>query len=128
MIQNFFSDEEQVTFYPTYGYKESASWKIPLRVWIHEPRKLAEGLITKIAASIGKLEQKEISNFRSRIADLVADDESGEKVIFKFDSDSDNQEFRVQSANGSFPKSDLNHQDHGNSCRPEGRGTEYLLP
>lgn len=108
MIHNFFSDEEQVTFYPTFGYKEGASWKIPLRVWIHEPRKLAESIITKIAASIGKLDEKEISNFRSRIADLVADDESQEKVIFKFDNDPDNEEFHVRSENGSFLQSDLN--------------------
>ena len=108
MIHHFFSDEEQVTFYPTYGYQEGTNWKIPLRVWVHEPRSLAEGIITKIAASLGKLDQKEISNFRSRIADLVTDDESLEKVIFKFDGDSDNEEFRVQSEDGDFPKSDLN--------------------
>jgi hypothetical protein len=108
MIQKFFSDEEQVTFYPTYGYKEGAGWKIPLRIWVREPRSLTESIVTKIAASIGKLEQKEIGNFRSRIADLVADDESGETVIFKFDGDPDNEEYRGQSENGSFPKSDLN--------------------
>lgn len=108
MIKKIFFDEEQVTFYPTYGYKEGASWKIPLRVWIHEPRKLAESIITGIAASLGKLNQKEIGNFCSRIADLVADDESHEKVIFKFDGDPDNEKCRVQSDNGIFPKSDLN--------------------
>ena len=26
------ADEEQVTFYPTYGYKEGDNWVIPMRI------------------------------------------------------------------------------------------------
>jgi hypothetical protein len=103
-----FSDEEQVTFYPTYGFKEGTNWKIPMRVWVHEPRPLVESVITKVAASLGNHDSHELSNFKSRIADFVADDESGENVIFKFENDPDNEECRVQAADGRFPKSDLN--------------------
>jgi hypothetical protein len=104
----FFSDEEQVTFYPTYGYKEGAQWKIPLRVWVHEPRLLVETVITKVAAGLGNHDSKELSNFKSRIADFVADDESGENVIFKFENDPEDEAYRVQAVDGRFPESDLN--------------------
>ena len=40
-------DEEQVTFYPTYGYKEGDNWVIPMRIWVHERRASVEELIRK---------------------------------------------------------------------------------
>lgn len=58
------ADEEQVTFYPTYGYKDGDNWVIPMRVWVHERRGLTEKFIAKVAASIGNLDPKEIGNFR----------------------------------------------------------------
>ncbi|NUO79935.1 App1 family protein [candidate division KSB1 bacterium] len=108
MLSQFLSDEEQVTFYPTYGYKENAHWKIPMRVWVHEPRGIAESLITKVVAGVGDLDEKGRNNFRARIADLVADDESGETVKLMFDADGEREEFRVQKENGEFPNSDSN--------------------
>jgi hypothetical protein len=66
-------DKEQVTFYPTYGYKEGDIWVIPMRVWVHERRGLAEKLLAKTAASMGNLDSKETENFRLRIQDFVAD-------------------------------------------------------
>jgi len=108
MISRLFSDEEQVTFYPTYGYQKGTGWRIPMRIWVHEPRSLMESIITELVAVMGNLDPKEISNFRSRIADLIADDESGEKVIFKFDHDPDGEEYRVQGEDGAFPETDLN--------------------
>jgi hypothetical protein len=30
----FGSDEEQVTFYPTYGYQKDDHWVIPLRIFL----------------------------------------------------------------------------------------------
>ena len=104
----FGSDEEQVTFYPTYGYQKDDQWVIPLRIWVHENRTVMESLLTGLAASLGKLPGKEIDNFRSRMADFVADDESREKVWFTFDNDPENEEYRVQEDGGGFPRSDLN--------------------
>lgn len=102
------SDEEQVTFYPTYGYQEGDHWVIPMRVWVHERRALVENWVTKLAGSMGKLERNEIDNFRSRITDFMADSESGEVVSFKFDNDLRNLEYRVQDTNGNFPRTDRN--------------------
>ncbi len=101
-------DEEQVTFYPAYGYKEGDNWVIPMRVWVHERRSLAEKLLAKTAVSMGDLNPKEIDNFRLRIQDFVADSESHEVVTFTFDNDPENQVYRVQNGHENYPKTDLN--------------------
>lgn len=97
-----------MTFYPTYGYKEGDSWVIPMRVWVHERRCLAEKLLAKTASSMGNLDPREIDNFRLRIRDFVADSESREAVAFAFDNDPENQEYRVQDGHNNFPETDLN--------------------
>jgi hypothetical protein len=104
----FGPDEEQVTFYPTYGYQQDDHWVIPLRIWVHENRAVMESLITGLAASLGDLLSREIDNFRSRMAEFVADDESGEEVRFAFDNDPENEEYQLQEEGGGFPRSDLN--------------------
>ena len=38
---------------------------------------------------------------------FVADSESREKVVFRFDNDPVEEEWRVQSENGMYPKSNL---------------------
>ncbi len=102
------ADEEQVTFYPTYGCREGDDWMIPMRAWVHERRGLAEEVLARTAKSIGRLDQKEIDNFRLRIEAFVADSESGEMVTFAFDHDPENRAYRVQSDHENFPKTDLN--------------------
>lgn len=99
------ADKEQVTFYPTYGYKEGDNWVIPMRIWVHERRASVEELIRKVAPSMGDLDFKEIVNFRSRIQDFVVDSESREKVTFKFDNDPENHEY---GGPRDFPQTDLN--------------------
>jgi hypothetical protein len=101
-------DAEDVTFFPTYGYREGDHWTIPLRVWVHEPRGLAEDVVTRLASAADDPGPRELDNLRRRIADLVADDESGEAVAFKFDGDPDDETFRVQDAEGQDLASDLN--------------------
>ena len=99
------ADEEQVTFYPTYGYKEGDNWVIPMRIWVRERRAFVEKLIIKVARSLGDIDSKEIANFRSRIQDFVVDSQSREAVSFKFDNDPENQEY---SSPRDFPQTDLN--------------------
>lgn len=121
-----FPDEEHVTFYPTYGYQEGTQWKIPVRVWVHERRPLVENVITKMAASLGSYTSHELGNFKSRIADFVADDESSENVIFKFADDPDDEAYRVQAVDGRYPESDLNGLVAGFITLPE-RKAQTLL-
>lgn len=101
-------DDKLVTMYPTYGYQQEGNWVIPMRVWVHERRDLAEKIISKMVSSLSEFEPKEISNFRSRIQDFVADSESRERVTFVFDHDPQMQEFRVQNGQSEYPKSDQN--------------------
>lgn len=90
-----FSDPEDVSFYPTYGYldTEHGRWVVPIRLWVHEPRRVMESLVTDVAARLGDVDAHQKANFRFRIANFVADSESREKVVFQFDGD--DQRYRV---------------------------------
>lgn len=88
-----------------------------MRLWVHE-RHLAENVITKIVTSIGGLDPKETDNFRSRALDFFADSESDEAVVFKFDSDPEDQEYRVQDSSGGFPRTDQNGLIEGTIILP----------
>jgi hypothetical protein len=101
-------NNEQVTIYPTYGYQQGGQWVIPMRVWVHQRRALAENGITGLVGEFGELNAKDAEIFRSRIRDFVADSESGETVIFEFDTDSLRRQYRVQDEQGGFPQTDLN--------------------
>lgn len=111
-IKNFFTklfeDKEFVTFYPTYGYREGTNWKIPMRLWVHEPRELAEGLFAMIATSLGAKNKLEEGNFKARVAHLVADSESREKVLFQFDGDPTTKNWHLKDEKGNYPKTNLN--------------------
>lgn len=84
---------EEVTFFPTYGYREGNDWKINVRGWVHQNRshlnKIVTKLITALATVKNKCDSAELTNFQSRSNDFEDDDKSLEKVIIKFDSDPD---------------------------------------
>lgn len=85
--------EEEVTFYPTYGYKQDGAWHIHLRGWVHENRQHLNRFLTKIAGVKDKCAGTELSNFQFRSDDFEDDDKSHETVIVKFDSDPQDQAF-----------------------------------
>ena len=120
------ADEEQVTFYPTYGHKEGDNWVIPVRIWVHERHVLSDAAINKIATDMEDVDPGEMNNFRSRVQDFVADSESGEDVTFEFDNDPKDQEYRVQSSHGSFPKTDENGLIEGTIKIPITQAQELL--
>src|SRR4030095_1942080 len=93
-------EAKQVTFYPTYGYKDGTTWRIPLRVWVHKRRRLVERVLIDVATQLSKSAAPEIANFGARIADLVADDEHAEEVVFTFDQDPDTEPYRVLGKKG----------------------------
>ncbi len=126
-LSGFFSDREQVTFYPTYGCKESDNWVIPIRVWVHEDRDLAEAIVTTIAGSLAGISSAGIGNFRHRIRDFVADSESGEAVRFRFDHDPEDREYAVEDDNGASPKTDVNGLIKGVIRIPIAKAAEILV-
>jgi hypothetical protein len=99
--------EEQVTFYPTYGYQQNSDWIIPIRIWVHEnpdllERKLASAARTYLAKKAGITDpsatQKDL--FADRSAGFIADSESREQVVFKFDKDPEQREFKISNGAG----------------------------
>lgn len=107
-IKKLFEDNEHVTFFPTYGYRQGEHWNIPLHIWVHEPRRLVESAVKLLTHNGGVSNERELANFKSRLANIIADSESHERVVFTFDNDPKDEEWRVQWEDGSFPKSDLN--------------------
>ena len=85
--------EEEVTFYPTYGYKRDDGWHLHLRGWVHENRQSLNRFLTKIAEVKDKCTSTEVNNFQFRSDDFEDDDKSLETVIVKFDSDPQDQAF-----------------------------------
>ncbi len=109
-----YADEEQVTFYPTYGYKEGDAWNIPMRIWVHEKPDRIRRAVAKVArdkiaerAGITILSQAQKDLFMARARGFVEDSESGESVVFQFDKDPDNKEYRLGNRKGAF-KTDRN--------------------
>lgn len=83
----------EVTFYPTYGYREGSDWKMHLRGWAHENRKHANRFVTTVAEVKNKCSAAEMSNFQSRSDDFEDDDNSLEQVVIKFDSDPEDKPY-----------------------------------
>ncbi len=82
-------DGKEVTFYPTYGYKDATGWNMHLRGWVHENRHHAN----KVLEALSKCRESEMNIFRSRTADILDDDKTFEKVSFKFDGDDKTHQF-----------------------------------
>jgi hypothetical protein len=84
---------EEVTFFPTYGYREGNGWTINLRGWVHQDRSHVNKIVTKLMTAVATIKNKcdsaEMTNFQSRSNDFEDDDKSLEQVIIKFDFDPD---------------------------------------
>ena len=88
--------EKQITVFPTYGYRTGGSWTIPLRIWVHKPRRVdavPDDLVRVLLDDAGPVKEQEVLRCRECIADFLADDDSGETVSFKFDAGGETQHF-----------------------------------
>jgi Uncharacterized conserved protein (DUF2183) len=111
-------DAEEVIFYPSYGFQQGTDWIIPVRAKVQEPRDVA----AVFNALFGRLPQRDAgdtSRFKSRIADFLADDESGEDVRVQYDNDPNRKEYRIANADGSFPETDGNGIVEGTFTLPD---------
>lgn len=112
-----FGDEE-VIFYPTYGFKQGTDWIIPMRAKVQEPRS-AELMFDALFRHLPSRDASETSRFKARIADFVADDESGEDVRVQYEGDSEHKEYRIADAKGRFPETDANGMVEGTLTLPD---------
>jgi hypothetical protein len=97
-------DVEEVIFYPTYGVKQGTDWRIELRAKVQEPRDVAVAIKT-LFRRVPAGDAGELRNFKARIADFIADDQSDEHVRIAFDADPTETAFRMAAADGTFPAS-----------------------
>ena len=79
----------EVTFFPTYGYRDGGGWKMRLRGWAHADREHLSGMLAKAAEIKQKCAGPEMATFEARADDFIDDDDFGEKVVVKFDKDPD---------------------------------------
>jgi phosphatidate phosphatase APP1 len=93
---------KEVTVYPTYGFKsetDDSTWIIPMRVWVHKKRRtpIPNDVIRFLLDDEGDLKESEVLRCRSCIEEFVADDDSHERVSFRFDSDDETYKFENKS-------------------------------
>lgn len=88
---------EEVTFFPTYGYREGNGWNIHVRSWAHQNRPHVDKAVTKLATALAtakhKCDSAEMANFQARANDFEDGEKSFEKVIIKFDADPDGKSY-----------------------------------
>lgn len=111
------SDEpvNRATFYNTYGYVDDTAdeWVIPMKIYLHDRRRSIERFSTSIAARRYSLDDDERERFRSRIAGIVADSESRERVGIIFDNDTTETTYYVRNDEGQRLRTDLNGRIDG---------------
>ena len=100
--------EEEVIIYNTYGYSDGDRWVIPMRVYVLEERGYLESIVTRAFNWMTNFNEQERDIFRYRIADFLADSESGEDVVFMFRDDPEKEAFRIRDEEGNYPVSNLN--------------------
>ena len=82
--------EKEVTFYPTYAFKDAQGWNINLRGLVHKDEPLANRGLEVFS----KCTEAEKNNFRARTADLLDDEKNNEEVFIKFDSDPEDKPYK----------------------------------
>jgi len=81
--------EKHVTVFPTYGYRKGDAWIVPVRVWVHKRRSidsLSDDDIQTLLTGDDKvlvLSAEDITRCRARVADFIADSDSGERVTLQ---------------------------------------------
>jgi hypothetical protein len=82
-------NKEEVTFYPTVGYKDANGWVLSLRGWVHEDSTLGN----KLRAEFKECGEENRAVFQARTVDLLDENKNDERVIIKFDSDPEDRPY-----------------------------------
>ncbi|MCC5941591.1 MAG: App1 family protein [Balneolaceae bacterium] len=99
---------DNVLFYPAYGYSSGDDWVIPIRVYVYEYRPGTQSLVRRMFTRIRGLNEEQAQIFNSRIRDFVVDSESRETVLFSFDDDPQEEVFGIPDGEGSYRSTGLN--------------------
>jgi hypothetical protein len=99
---------QRTTFYPTYGYSNGTGWHIPVRAWLHDNHDFFGQVLAHVVTGFHDLSDGERANFKTRTADLIADDVKHTSIKIVFDLDPTNQSFEIVDETGNSMESDLN--------------------
>ena len=100
-LNNIFHDGDvEATIYPSYGFLQGAEWRIPLRGWVHQNRRLPDELIGTLAQSLIGCADAELSTFHARFDDFTDDSRSRQEVAIEFVGDDERYTFQKSDLNG----------------------------
>ena len=118
--------EEDVDFYPAYGYLDGDDWVIPLKLYIYEDRDYLESIVFRLFRVFRSFTPGEEEIFRERMGAFAADSESREIVQFVFDNDPENEIFTILDEDGNPVRSDVHGIAGGEIRLPVGRAAALL--
>lgn len=120
------SAQENVLFYPAYGFRSGTDWEVALRVWVYEERVLAQVIASTLASSFGEITDDEKAVFRKRTRHFLADSETRERVEFSFENDPQGEVWQLADADGKVLTSDANGNILGVLRMSNARAIELL--
>jgi hypothetical protein len=78
---------QRTTFCPTYGYSDGTGWRIPVRAWLHDNHDFFGQVLAHVVTGFHDLGDGERATFKTRTADLIADDVKHPSIKIVFDLD-----------------------------------------
>lgn len=100
--------QENVLFYPSYGFRTGTDWQVVLRVWVYEERVFAQVIASTLASSFGEITDEQRAVFKKRSRHFLADSETREHVEFSFENDPQEEVWPLADADGKVLTSDAN--------------------
>ena len=120
------SAQENVLFYPAYGVRDGADWRIELRIWVYEERAFAQVIAGTLASSFGDITDAQKDVFKKRSRHFLADSETRERIEFTFENDPHKEVWSLTDSKGKVLTSDANGNIVGTLRLSEARAKELL--
>ncbi len=118
--------QENVLFYPSYGVRDGADWKVELRLWVYEERAFAQVIAGTLASSFGEITDAQKDVFKKRSRHFLADSETRERIEFTFNSDPQSEKWSLTDPEGKILTSDANGNIVGTFRLSDERAKELL--
>jgi phosphatidate phosphatase APP1 len=120
------ADEEEVIFYPSYGFRDGSDWVIPMSAKVQNLHLALEGPRNALASRLAGSDDSRRSTFRERAADFLKNDQSLERVTLTFDKDPEQTVHRIANEKGVPVLSNVNGLVHGRIRLSDGKAQALL--
>lgn len=104
----------QIAVYNTYAYQQGDEWVIPVKVWVHKKRRWLQSITSWTVRIMGEYNPEEMSIFRSRLTDLLADSKWRRDVTFTISEDLNQNIYQIMDREGIAIRTDRNGIIRGN--------------